>query len=37
MELLEFLEKSPTAFHAVSNIRSMLLSNGAQELYEDEY
>ena len=37
MELLNFLEKSPTAFHAVSNIRSLLASTGAQELYEDEY
>ena len=27
-ELLDFLQKSPTAFHAVENIRNELLENG---------
>ena len=33
-ELLSFLQKSPTAFHAVDNIRNELIENGYQELLE---
>ena len=36
MELLEFLEQSPTAYQAVANIKDMLLSSGAVELSEKE-
>ena len=32
--LLDFLEKSPTAFHAVSNIRAALQASGYTELSE---
>ena len=33
-ELLSFLQKSPTAFHAVDNIRNELVNHGYQELLE---
>ncbi len=36
MELLKFIKKSPTAFHAVDNVRSMLCENGYTELFESE-
>lgn len=35
-ELFDFIKKSPTAFHAVSNAREMLLSEGYTELSESE-
>jgi len=35
--LLQFLKKSPTAFHAVENMRQELLDNGYQELLESEH
>jgi aspartyl aminopeptidase len=35
-ELLDFIEKSPSAFHAVENFRKMLLEAGYQELLESE-
>ncbi|MCD7950706.1 MAG: M18 family aminopeptidase [Erysipelotrichaceae bacterium] len=35
--LLQFLKKSPTAFHAVENIRQKLLNNGYKELLESEH
>ena len=34
--LLDFLEKSPTAFHAVSNIRAALQASGYTELSESQ-
>lgn len=36
-ELLEFLKKSPTAFHAVENIKKELIDNGYDELLEGSY
>lgn len=33
-QLFEFIEKSPTAYHAVANVRSRLLSLGYTELFE---
>ncbi|MBR0086903.1 MAG: M18 family aminopeptidase, partial [Lachnospiraceae bacterium] len=36
MELLKFLEASPTAYQAVQNIRKQLSAEGAAELFEDE-
>ena len=35
-ELLSFISRSPTAFHAVENIRRFLLSAGYRELFEGE-
>ncbi len=35
-ELLEFIEKSPTCFHAVETMRNILIKNGFIELYENE-
>ncbi len=35
-KLFEFIEKSPTAFHAVNNIKEILLSEGFTELSEGE-
>lgn len=34
MELLDFIKKAPTAFHAVEEMRSMLKEAGAEELFE---
>lgn len=34
-ELIDFIYESPTAFHAVENIKKILLSNGFAELKED--
>lgn len=34
MKLLDFINESPTAFHAVENARKMLAENGFSELYE---
>lgn len=35
-ELLDFIKKSPTAFHAVAAMREMLLQNGYRQIYESE-
>lgn len=35
-ELLSFLQKSPTAFHAVDNLKKELMSNGYEELLEGQ-
>ena len=35
-ELLDFLEKSPTCFHVVANIRERLLAEGYTELFEGQ-
>ena len=35
-ELIDFLEKSPTSFHAVENMASMLREAGFKELKESE-
>ena len=35
-ELLDFLERSPTAFHAVASLKSMLLDSGFIALSEEE-
>lgn len=35
-ELLSFLSRSPTAYHAVENLRAALLEAGYRELYEHE-
>lgn len=35
-ELMEFIKKSPTAFHAVNNIKEILLANGYNELLEGQ-
>ncbi len=35
-KLLDFLEASPTCFHAAANVRRILLENGYEELYEGE-
>ena len=32
--LMEFLKKSPSAFHAVANLKQMLLDEGFEELAE---
>lgn len=34
-DLFSFLEKSPTAFHAIDTIRAELEENGYQELPEE--
>lgn len=36
MKLLEFINRTPTAFHAAANARDILLDNGYKELYECE-
>lgn len=36
MDLLDFIKKSPTAFHAVKNVRDKLIENGYTELFESE-
>lgn len=36
-ELVSFIKKSPTAFHAVDNMRNILLENGYVELLEGSY
>lgn len=36
MELLNFIKKSPTAFHAVANVRQVLTENGYEELFESD-
>lgn len=33
-EMLEFIEKSPSCFHAIANVKEILESNGYQELAE---
>lgn len=35
-ELMEFIKKSPTAFHVVNNIKEILLANGYNELLEGQ-
>ena len=35
-ELISFLDKSPTAFHAVASIKKKLVANGYSELAESE-
>ena len=35
-ELLEFLDKSPSSFHAVWNMKNILIDNGFEELDEKE-
>lgn len=35
-ELIDFINNSPTAFHAVLNIKQILINNGFSELKEDE-
>ncbi len=35
-ELLTFIQKSPSCFHAVDTMKHMLLENGYQELKECE-
>ena len=35
-EMLGFIEKSPSCFHAVSNISEILKENGFAELHENE-
>ena len=35
-ELMSFLDKSPTAFHAISSIKKKLVANGYSELAESE-
>lgn len=35
-ELVSFIQKSPTAFHAVENIRNILKDNGYEELLEGQ-
>ena len=34
--LIDYIKKSPTAFHAVDTAKKMLLSSGATELFENE-
>ena len=36
MKLLDFINNSPTAFHAVANMRENLLRNGYEELFESD-
>ena len=35
-ELMSFIKKSPTAFHAIDNIKKTLLENGFEELLEGQ-
>ena len=35
-ELIDFIDRSPTPFHAVENMRQLLLTNKFVELREDE-
>ena len=35
-ELMLFIKKSPTAFHAIDNIKKTLLENGFEELLEGQ-
>ena len=35
-ELLHFLEKSPSSFHAIANITNMLEAAGCEEIREEE-
>ena len=35
-ELLHFLEKSPSSFHAIANITNMLEAAGFEEIREEE-
>lgn len=35
-DMLSFIQKSPTCFHAVANIKEMLLKNGFIQLHEEE-
>ena len=35
-ELVSFIQKSPTAFHAVAQMRNILLNNGYEELLEGQ-
>ena len=36
-ELVSFIKNSPTAFHAVDNMRTILLENGYEELLEGRH
>lgn len=36
-QLLSFIEKSPTAFHAIENMKEILVKEGFQELQEGEH
>lgn len=35
--LIRFLNASPTAFHAVNNVKAVLRGEGFQELYEGSH
>lgn len=35
-EMLEFIEKSPSVFHVVNNLKEMYIESGYQELFETE-
>lgn len=35
-EMLSFIEKSPTSFHAIQNVKEMLDAVGYQQLKEEE-
>lgn len=35
-KLIDFIKKSPTAFHATDNIANMIISSGGRELFENE-
>ncbi|MDD6763288.1 MAG: M18 family aminopeptidase [Clostridiales bacterium] len=36
MKVIDFINVSPTAFHAAANVKSILMKNGFEELYEFE-
>lgn len=36
MKVIDFINVSPTAFHAAANVKSILMKNGFEELYECE-